>query len=107
MGNGSDPRDRSSTRTNALAWLEGGRQDRTAHRAVIEVGLHCYPLSDYAIGPARPDALILGYAGVPAERMRPISIVSPGHSFGCEAAAIEPWQTGRKGRRAAGQARHP
>ncbi|MDR7221407.1 PLP-dependent aminotransferase family protein [Aminobacter aminovorans] len=64
--------DCSESGLNALAWLEGGREDRAAHRAAIEAGLQCYPLSDYAIGPAaRANALILGYAGVPAERMKP------------------------------------
>lgn len=63
--------DCSESGLNALAWLEGGREDRAARRAVLEAGLQCYPLSDYAIASARPDALILGYAGVPAERMKP------------------------------------
>ncbi|MBD9372745.1 PLP-dependent aminotransferase family protein [Rhizobium sp. ARZ01] len=62
--------DCSESGLNALAWLDGGREDRTAHRAVLEAGLQCYPLSDYTIATPRPGALILGYAGVPTERMK-------------------------------------
>lgn len=63
--------DCSESGLNALAWLENGREDRTAHRAVLAAGLQCYPLSDYTISAVRPGALILGYAGVPVERMTP------------------------------------
>ncbi|MBE1206109.1 PLP-dependent aminotransferase family protein [Aminobacter carboxidus] len=63
--------DCSESGLNALAWLEDGRDDRTAHRAALDAGLQCYPLSDYAIVTPRPGALILGYAGVPTERMTP------------------------------------
>lgn len=62
--------DCSESGLNALTWLASGRDDRTVQRAVLEAGLQCYPLSDYAIATQRPAALILGYAGVPAERMR-------------------------------------
>lgn len=62
--------DCSDSGLNALAWLDGGRKDRAAHGAVLDAGLQCYPLSDYTIAARRPDALILGYAGVPADRMR-------------------------------------
>ena len=63
--------DCSESGLNALAWLTNGREDRAVQRDVLEAGLQCYPLSDYTIATARPNALILGYAGVPAERMRP------------------------------------
>ena len=43
----------------------------TVRRKVLEAGLQCYPLSDYTIATPRPGALILGYAGVPADRMGP------------------------------------
>jgi GntR family transcriptional regulator/MocR family aminotransferase len=56
---------------NALAWLEDDRDDRAAHRAALDAGLQCYPLSDYTIATSRPGALVLGYAGVPTERMKP------------------------------------
>ncbi|NRP21438.1 HTH-type transcriptional regulatory protein GabR [Ensifer adhaerens] len=62
--------DCSESGLNALAWLANGREDRAVQRDVLETGLQCYPLSDYAIATRRPGALILGYAGVPAERMR-------------------------------------
>ncbi|CAN7570548.1 PLP-dependent aminotransferase family protein [Rhizobium sp. LjRoot30] len=61
--------DCSESGLNGLAWLEGHRKDRLAHRAVLAAGLQCYPLSDYALAAPRRDALILGFAGVPAERM--------------------------------------
>ncbi|WP_018238080.1 PLP-dependent aminotransferase family protein [Ensifer sp. BR816] len=63
--------DCSESGLNALAWLEGGREDQAVHRAVLDAGLQCYPLSDYTITTPRPGALILGYAGVPADRMKP------------------------------------
>ncbi|MBZ7926124.1 PLP-dependent aminotransferase family protein [Ensifer adhaerens] len=64
--------DSSESGLNALAWLKGGRQDQAPHRAVLDAGLQCYPLSDYTIATPLPGALILGYAGVPADRMRPL-----------------------------------
>ena len=64
--------DCSESGLNALAWLEGSRQDQASHRAVLDAGLQCYPLSDYTIATPQPAALILGYAGVPADRMRPL-----------------------------------
>ncbi|UDF32611.1 UNVERIFIED_ORG: PLP-dependent aminotransferase family protein (plasmid) [Roseateles sp. XES5] len=60
----------SESGLNALVWLRNGRKDRAVQQDVLDAGLQCYPLSDYTIATARPDALILGYAGVPAERMR-------------------------------------
>ncbi|KQV42795.1 hypothetical protein ASE37_20110 [Rhizobium sp. Root268] len=63
--------DCSESGLNALAWLTDGVKDSAAHRAILDAGLQCYPLSDYTIATSRPAALILGYAGVPAERMRP------------------------------------
>ena len=61
----------SESGLNALAWLKNGREDRAVQRAVLEAGLQCYPLSDYTIATRKRNALILGYAGVSAERMRP------------------------------------
>ncbi len=54
---------------NALAWLEGGRNDTAVHRSGLALGIQSFPLSDYTVGPKRPGALILGFSGVPAERM--------------------------------------
>ena len=64
--------DCSESGLNALAWLQDGREDQASHRAVLDAGLQCYPLSDYTIATPQPAALILGYAGVPADRMRPL-----------------------------------
>ncbi|MEO5321924.1 PLP-dependent aminotransferase family protein [Mesorhizobium sp. CC13] len=63
--------DCSESGLNALAWLTDGRDDRAVRQDVLEAGLQCYPLSDYTVATPRPSALILGYAGVPTERMRP------------------------------------
>ena len=63
--------DCSESGLNALAWLEDGRTDKAVHRSVLDAGLQSYPLSDYTIATPRPGALILGYAGVPADRMKP------------------------------------
>jgi len=48
---------------NALVWLPPGLDDREASRRAIAAGVHCYPLSDYSVGPS-PPGLILGFAGV-------------------------------------------
>ncbi|MGF6175008.1 PLP-dependent aminotransferase family protein [Ensifer sp. 4252] len=63
--------DCSESGLNALAWLEKASEDHAVRRSVLDVGLQCYPLSDYTIATPRPGALILGYAGVPADRMKP------------------------------------
>lgn len=62
--------DCSESGLNALVWLAGEREDSAVRRDVLEAGLQCYPLSDYTVAAPRPAALILGYAGVPAERMK-------------------------------------
>ena len=63
--------DCSESGLNALAWLSSEREDNAVRRDVLEAGLQCYPLSDYTVVTRKPGALILGYAGVPAERMKP------------------------------------
>lgn len=60
---------------NALIWLEGGRDDAAIHRAALAAGVRCLPLADYVVrrpqeGEIREGALILGFAGVPAEKMQ-------------------------------------
>ncbi len=55
---------------NALAWLEGGHDDTVMHRAVVAAGIQCYPLSDYVFAGEKPGALILGFSGVPVDRMK-------------------------------------
>jgi len=61
----------SESGLNAMVWLEGTQRDGSLHQAVFDAGLQCYPLSDYTIDLRLPDALILGFASVPAERMKP------------------------------------
>lgn len=63
--------DCSESGLNALAWLADERKDSAVRRDVVKAGLQCYPLSDYSVATNRPGALILGFAGVPAERMKP------------------------------------
>ena len=55
---------------NGLAWLEDGRDDFAVHRAARTGGVQSYPFSDYTIGGGQPGALILGFSGVPVERMK-------------------------------------
>jgi GntR family transcriptional regulator/MocR family aminotransferase len=55
---------------NALAWLEGGRDDDAVRRAALAADVQCYPLSEYAVDVKRPGAIILGFSGVPAEKMK-------------------------------------
>jgi len=55
---------------NGLAWLEDGREDVAVHRAARTGGVQSYPFSDYTIGGGQPGALILGFSGVPVERMK-------------------------------------
>ena len=62
--------DRPDSGMNAVAWLEGGRDDVAVHRSAVAAGIQCFPLSDYTVGVKMPGALILGFSGVPAERMK-------------------------------------
>ena len=39
--------------------------------AVLDAGLQCYPLSDYTVQAKQKNALILGFANVPADKMKP------------------------------------
>ncbi|WP_378940952.1 PLP-dependent aminotransferase family protein [Mesorhizobium sp. ANAO-SY3R2] len=55
---------------NALAWLEGGLDDAAVHRSARAAGIQCFPLSDYTVGAKRPSAIILGFSGVPADKMK-------------------------------------
>jgi GntR family transcriptional regulator/MocR family aminotransferase len=55
---------------NALAWLEGGRDDVAACRAARAGGIQSYPFSDYTVRSGQPGALILGFSGVPVDRMQ-------------------------------------
>ena len=55
---------------NALAWLEGGRSDATIHRMAVAAGIQCYPLSDYVFATKNQGTLILGFSGVPVDRMK-------------------------------------
>ncbi|WP_189434503.1 MULTISPECIES: PLP-dependent aminotransferase family protein [unclassified Mesorhizobium] len=55
---------------NAIAWLESGRDDVAVHRSAVAAGIQCFPLSDYTVGAKMPGALILGFSGVPVERMK-------------------------------------
>lgn len=55
---------------NVLAWLKPGIDDRQLHAAVERAGIRSYPLSDYAVGPLERGALLLGFTGVSAERMK-------------------------------------
>ncbi len=54
---------------NALGWLPPGIDDRTIHAAVERAGIKSYPLSDYATAALGRGALLLGFTGVPANRM--------------------------------------
>jgi len=54
---------------NAIAWLAGNRNDTAVHRSAIEAGVQCFPLSDYTVSAKLSNALILGFCGVPVDRM--------------------------------------
>lgn len=55
---------------NAIAWLAGERDDAAVHRSVTGAGIQCFPLSDYTVGTKTSGALVLGFTGVPVERMK-------------------------------------
>jgi GntR family transcriptional regulator/MocR family aminotransferase len=55
---------------NAIAWLDGGRDDVAVHRSAAAVGVQCFPLSDYKVGTKMQGALIMGFSGVLPERMK-------------------------------------
>ena len=63
--------DCSESGLNALAWLEEQREGNAVRSEILKAGLQCYSLSDYIVATQRPSALILGFANVPAERMKP------------------------------------
>ncbi len=54
---------------NAIAWLSDNRNDSAVQRSAIEAGVQCFPLSDYTVSAKLRSALILGFTGVPADRM--------------------------------------
>ncbi|MGE3366278.1 MAG: PLP-dependent aminotransferase family protein [Rhizobiaceae bacterium] len=62
--------ERPDSGMNAVAWLDGGRDDVAVHRSAMSAGIQCFPLSDYKVGPKMQGALVLGFSGVPAERMK-------------------------------------
>jgi GntR family transcriptional regulator / MocR family aminotransferase len=52
-----------------LAWLNGGVNDLTAHRALLDVGIESLPLSVYSVYPIKRSALVLGFSNVREERL--------------------------------------
>ncbi|MGY8900991.1 MAG: MocR-like pyridoxine biosynthesis transcription factor PdxR [Flavobacteriales bacterium] len=52
-----------------LAWLNGGVNDLTAHRALLDVGIESLPLSVYSVYPIERSALVLGFSNVREERL--------------------------------------
>ena len=52
-----------------LAWLNGGVNDFTAHRALLDVGIESLPLSVYSVHPIERSALVLGFSNVREERL--------------------------------------
>jgi GntR family transcriptional regulator/MocR family aminotransferase len=52
-----------------LAWLNGGVNDFTAHRALLDVGIESLPLSVYSVYPIERSALVLGFSNVREERL--------------------------------------
>ena len=55
---------------NAIAWLEGGRDDAAVHRPASAAGIQCFRLSDYTVDARMDAALVLGFSGVPVEKMK-------------------------------------
>ncbi len=56
---------------NVVAWLPDGVDDRAASRRAVAAGVHCYPLSDYAVrAPLRP-GLLVGFTGIAPHQLAP------------------------------------
>jgi GntR family transcriptional regulator/MocR family aminotransferase len=54
---------------NALAWLAKRVDDVAVAGAAVNAGINCFPLANYTVGRRKRGALILGFSGVPEERM--------------------------------------
>lgn len=54
---------------NLVGWLPPGVDDRVAARAAERAGLYAPPLSRYAVRPLTRGGLVLGYTGLPDERI--------------------------------------
>ena len=52
-----------------LAHLKNNVDDNLAHRALLDAGIESLPLSVYCIDPFKCSALVLGFSGVPKNRM--------------------------------------
>ncbi|WP_421521922.1 hypothetical protein [Ochrobactrum quorumnocens] len=61
----------SESGLNALLWLPSSSGDRPAAATAFKLGLQTYPLSDYTIQVERQGALIMGFANVAADKMKP------------------------------------
>lgn len=56
---------------NVIAWLPEGVDDSRIHAKAQDMGIHCYPLSDYCVRPYPRSALILGFTCVQSHLLRP------------------------------------
>ena len=54
---------------NALAWLAKGADDVAVAQAAGAADIKCFPLANYTVGRRKRGALILGFSGVPEDRM--------------------------------------
>ncbi len=52
-----------------LAWLKNNVDDQAAHRALLDVGIECLPLSVYCTEPLERSAIVLGFSGVNERHM--------------------------------------
>ena len=52
-----------------LAWLKNNVDDQTAHKALLDVGIECLPLSVYCTEPLARSGIVLGFSGVNERHM--------------------------------------
>ena len=52
-----------------LAWLKNNVDDQAAHRALLDVGIECLPLSVYCTEPLERSGIVLGFSGVNERHM--------------------------------------
>ena len=52
-----------------LAWLKTPTSDQAAHHSLLTAGIESLPLSVYATGPTKAQALVLGFTGVSSNRI--------------------------------------
>lgn len=63
--------ERPDSGMNVVAWLPEESDEREVSRRAVAAGVHCYPLSDYAVRPLPRPGLLIGFTGVAQHQLAP------------------------------------